>query len=74
MPERNVHNTQVNIPPHALNLGNAPIKFNVRRGKNNLGTLRIANARVEWWKPNANRPARKMKWDDFIALMIGADG
>ena len=94
MPARNQHNTAVTIPEHALNLGNAPIEFQVRQGaeyagnstragnapiefqvrqgEKVLGTLKVANARVEWWKPRGKKPARKVPWSQFIELMEGS--
>ena len=65
----NTHKTDVIIPKEAMNLGNSPIEFKVRQGTKNLGTLKVAKANIQWWRPNANQATKKMKWADFIRLV-----
>lgn len=61
------HNVGFNLPDRPL--GKADIIFNIRKGNNKFGTLRISKGGL-LWLPSYKQKGWKMSWSKFNEVMI----
>lgn len=60
------HKVAFNLPDRPL--GKADIIFNIRKGPNKFGTLRISKGAL-LWLPSYNKKGWKMSWSKFDEIM-----